>query len=247
MIRRGTVILALGLLAVCSAVADGADGGGALDQQLADLDNRAALGQTTLEKLEDDYLNLAKSVTTVQRGLVFSRIAWMYGSAGSRGYSNLVQMYCQEALSYPLSSDVAGEVYCLWVGALAEDSRDWSGGRFRVARRVNMRLILRGLRIVLDAGAPSGRVALPAVDMYTMPGPLPPETQKRYSEQVAARQRAQLLNRLYESRRALVSWSASLYHRPPSDVDELSALVAEQLGRNPDVVREIMERLNSGK
>jgi hypothetical protein len=106
-----------------------------------------------------------------------------------------------------------------------------------------MEPVLAGLRVVLDAGAPAQPVELPPVDRYTVLGPHP-DLDKHHADQMAARQKAQSLDRLYQQRRYLGGWCTALYSQPPADRDELQRLLAQALPKYRDVVQQIMDELS---
>jgi hypothetical protein len=248
--RRARVALALwvvwgGALGwVGPACAEDAD---AFESHVAAVYGQYMRADTTIEKLEQEYLDLLRlPLSPEQRGVVFSKMASMYASPGGREYSDTAATYCEETLSYPLAADVAGDVYVCWATALQGHYRDWRGARYPIARRRIMAPVLAGLRLVLDAGAPAQPVQLPSVDMYSVLGPRA-VFEKRHAEQMAARKKAEALYKLHDSRRALVDACTWLYRQPPADPDELQRLLTQALPKYPDVVQQIMTELKKGK
>ncbi len=227
------------------APAQGAD---ALAQRLGTISEHVSQGHTTLEKLEEEYLDVLRlPLTPDQRGLVSTKIASMYASAGGVEYCDAAATYCQEALSYPVAADVAGDLYAWWGVALRQHYAGWRGARYPVARRRIMEPLLAGLRVVMDAGAPPEPVPLPRVDADSGLGPPPPQLAKRHADQMAAREKAELLNGLFWGRSALIGTCTVVYSQPPTDPDELQRLLTQALPKYPDVIQEIMSGLKTGK
>ena len=220
----------------------------AFTQRLGAITGQWMRGAVALEKVEEEYLDVLRlPLSPEQCGVVFSQMGSMYASQGGREYCDTTATYCQEALSYPLAPDVAGDVYVCWSAALRDHYLGWRGVRFPVARRRIMQPVLTGLSVVMDAGAPSQAPTLPAVGMMSGAGPPPPGLEKRHAEEVAARKKAESLSRLFEQRRALVGTCAWLYRQPPADPDELQRLLTQALPKYPDVVEQIMGGLKAGK
>ncbi len=218
-----------------------------LAQRLGTISAHLIQGHATLEKLEEEYLDvLGLPLTPEQRGLVFTKMACMYASAGGAEYCDTTATYCQEALSYPVAADVAGDLYLYWAVALRQHYAGWRGVRYSVARHRIVEPVLAGLRLVLDAGAPARPTDLPRVDRYTVMGEHP-DLEKRHAEQMAARQNAVLLDRLFKQRSGLAGMCTALYSQPPADPEELQRLLTQALPRYPDVVQQIMTELKKGK
>ncbi len=211
---------------------------------------RAELARdTTREKLEEEYLSLLEVATSPEeQGLVYAHIVWLYSSNGTNPQPNVVETYCQEALTHPLPVDVAALMYSRWSSALSRRyMQDWRGSRHSVARRRIIAPVLDGLKLVLDNGAPKERVELPAVGKYNIAAP--PDSpalqraRQRHAEQMAARQTAERLDSLKFYRGIFVQQCINLYLREPADPDELTRLATEALADHPEALQDLLDQL----
>jgi len=207
---------------------------------------------TTEEKLEEDYLSLLELATSAeQEGLVYAHIAWAYCSRGTIAQPDAAETWCLEALSHPLSPRVEIDLYQLWAAALwTRYHEDWHGARYRVARRRMVVPALRGLKFVLDLGAPKELppdplAALKSV-LSTAEGARRREILQEMARIVAANppeKRPVDLHELVLQRRNYTSWCMNLYLHDPADPDELRRLASEALADHPEALADLLEQL----
>ena len=154
------------------------------------------------------------------------------------------EVYCQEALSYPLPDTDASSMYFMWAASLRARYAYWRGPRWAVGRRRVADVALRGLRFTLDHGAPRDTVVLPGVDKMDVVGPSEKDIQ-RHEAQVAARRAAERLSDLQATRTALSQLCARVYAVPPAAPEELRTRAAAALEGYPEAVQDIMDMLDA--
>ena len=217
---------------------------GEFPSALAALDRAGASGQTTAERLEDEYLNLlSQALSREQVGLVYAHVGLMYVQAGAR-YCDATEAYCREALRYPLPVVLAARLHMEISNAVGYRYVLWPDKRAYIARYMNAEAALEALAFMVASGAPRVPAPAPTMVMPDIVGPHADEAVRhQLSANAAAQEKSDALKELCQYRSQLVDRLAYMYSKPPQTADELHALALDALSRYPEVVQEIMDRL----
>jgi len=245
MTMRSTLPLLVLAIALALGVPAGAQDPApdSFEGRLQAIDIEVGKQQASAERLEEQYLALLEGdLTPEQKGIVYVHIARI-GWRGPQG-ADVWDAYNQEALSYPLPDVETALVYSGWAHGLRSLYFEWRGPRWVVGRRRIADVALRGLRFVLDKGAPRERVDGPAVDMMSVAEPSKADI-ARHEAQMAARKRADDLDMLRQVRAGLSRLCAEIYAEPPTDPEELRARATAALEGYPEAVQDIMDMLDA--
>jgi len=195
-----------------------------------DLDHVKNKGEgTDWAKLEAECLKLVKDHNSPgESGKIYATIALIYSEKGYSSSEDLripkALKYCKKALEYPLEVTTACRMYGRWADSLMVTYWSYPEEEFVKRRREAIVLCLTGLKLALDNKAPKEYPKAPPVGKYHIhpeKGPIYEEAVRKHKQQLAARKKWELENKLYFQRKALTHRCVSLYSHKPYDTDEL--------------------------
>lgn len=219
-----------------------------LNQRLATIHVKNKGEGTDWAKLEAECLKLVKDHNSPgESGKIYATIALIYSEKGYSSSEDLripkALKYCKKALEYPLEVTTACRMYGRWADSLMVTYWSYPEEEFVKRRREAIVLCLTGLKLALDNKAPKEYPKAPPVGKYHIhpeKGPIYEEAVRKHKQQLAARKKWELENKLYFQRKALTHRCVSLYSHKPYDTDELKCLANVILIKYDDVVQELL-------
>jgi hypothetical protein len=207
-----------------------------LNERLMAIERRVGKPGTDLNKLEAEALSLTRQFRSPSDlGKIYFRIAQLYRDSIKPGdmqdILTKIRDYSAKALEYPLDLHDHVRAYidmgsAAW-GLVNETSRDWPRYRPDIASS-----FLSGLKLLIDNGVPSEPVPLPGVDKIDCGDPQSPvckAMQEDHDRQLAARRRAEEINKIQLLRATLTDNIVGVYtvdrQAPIEELKEISSQI----------------------
>jgi hypothetical protein len=213
-----------------------------LRAELSQLDGLRKGTDTSFAQLDElGRKLLEKYAGAKERGQVYYWLAHVHAQSGLL-YPERVAEYASKALEYPLEPLQVPRLYVYW-GDAEQVIR--AKERLTDRRKWSALLYLAGLREVLRYRLPDKAPELPVVDALTNSDQAA-EILRRHAQQVTARRFAEFQCAMVQHREVLMRQLASLYHRSPSDSEEVREL-ASGMFRNSQEVDDFLKALKKAR
>ena len=215
-------------------------------------------GAERASALETQFLALVVDHNSPEeKGMIYAAIALECGGQGSRDPNDRDMLlgktieYANRALDCPLETVTRCTVYHRLGGAMLLKGRFSAKDQWEQARRDSASILLAGLKLALENGAPAEWPAPPEQVVfpynYIAPEKTPAqmEAERRYEEYMEADRAYRRLYDLFNERSALTQNLVNAYGREPYDPGEFRTLAEKELAGYDEVVDDIVSQIEA--